>query len=130
MHPLKWSIIMLNFRISELKDSWSGESWAATPAELFALPDDAVYNEPRDLRQNIYSDTWLETYDTVMDFGPYNEGLKISRRSPMQLSPTHNSVLVLNLYWQISGKFLRPFYWKTHPSKNHEYLFSFFKPVS
>ena len=110
-------IIILNFRISELKDSWSGESWAATPAELFALPDDAVYNEPRDLRQNIYSDTWLETYDTVMDFGPYNEGLKISRRSPTQLSPTHNSVLVLNLYWQISGKFLRPFYWKTHPSK-------------
>ena len=32
----------------------------------------------------------------------------------------------LNPYWQISGKFLRPFYWKTHPSKNHEYLFSFF----
>ena len=29
-------------------------------------------------------------------------------------------------YWQICGKFLRPFYWKTHPSKNHEYLFSFF----
>ena len=23
------------------------------------------------------------------------------------------------------GKFLRPFYWKTHPSKNPEYLFSF-----
>ena len=22
-------------------------------------------------------------------------------------------------------KFLRPFYWKTHPSKNNEYLFSF-----
>ena len=33
----------------------------------------------------------------------------------------------LNPYWQISGKFLRPFYWKTHPSKNYEYLFSFFK---
>ena len=23
------------------------------------------------------------------------------------------------------GKFLRPFYWKTRPTKNHEYLFSF-----
>ena len=66
------------FRISELKDSWSGESWASTPAELYGLPDAAVYNEPRELRQNIYSDTWLETYDTVMDFGPYNEGLKLS----------------------------------------------------
>ena len=31
----------------------------------------------------------------------------------------------VNPYWQISGSFLRPFYWKTHPSKNHEYLFSF-----
>ena len=30
-----------------------------------------------------------------------------------------------NPYWQISGTFLRPFYWKTHPSKNPEYLFSF-----
>ena len=28
----------------------------------------------------------------------------------------------INPYWQISGKFLRPFYWKTHRSKNHEYL--------
>ena len=31
----------------------------------------------------------------------------------------------LNPYWQISGTFLRPFYWKTHPSKNYEHLFSF-----
>ena len=31
----------------------------------------------------------------------------------------------LNPYWQISGTFLRPFYWKTHPSKNPGYLFSF-----
>ena len=71
--------MILNLRISELKDSWFGwESWAATPAQLYDLPDAAVYNEPRDLRQNIYSDTWLETYDTVMDYGPYNEGLKLS----------------------------------------------------
>ena len=28
-------------------------------------------------------------------------------------------------YLQISGTFLRSFYWKTHPSKNPEYLFSF-----
>ena len=34
-------------------------------------------------------------------------------------------IAFLNPYWQISGTFLRPFYWKTHPSKNHEYLFSF-----
>ena len=27
----------------------------------------------------------------------------------------------------IFGEFLRSFYWKTHPSKNHEYIFSFFK---
>ena len=27
------------------------------------------------------------------------------------------TVLSVNPYWQISGKFLRPFYWKTHPSK-------------
>ena len=27
------------------------------------------------------------------------------------------------LYWQISGQFLRPFYWKTHPSKNHDFFF-------
>ena len=73
--------LILIFRISELKDSWSGESWASTPAELYGLPDAAVYNEPRELRQNIWSDTWLETYDTVMDFGPYNEGLKLSRRA-------------------------------------------------
>ena len=33
--------------------------------------------------------------------------------------------LLLNPYLQISGTFLRPFYWKTHPSKNPEYLFSF-----
>ena len=33
----------------------------------------------------------------------------------------------LNPDLQISGKFVRPFYWETHPSKNHEYLFSFFK---
>ena len=33
----------------------------------------------------------------------------------------------VNPYWQISGKFLRLFYWKTHPSKNHWYLFSLFK---
>ena len=79
MYPLKWSIIILNLRISELKDSWfDWDGWAATPAQLYDLPDDAVYNEPRDLRQNIFSDTWLETYDTVMDFGPYNEGLKLS----------------------------------------------------
>ena len=31
-----------------------------------------------------------------------------------------------NPYWQISGKFLRSFYWKTHPSKKYEYLFIFF----
>jgi len=31
----------------------------------------------------------------------------------------------VNPYWQISGTFLRPFYWKTHPSKNPEYLSSF-----
>ena len=82
----KKSTLILIFRISELKDSWSGESWASTPAELYGLPDAAVYNEPRELRQNIYSDTWLETYDTVMDFGPYNEGLKLSRRA----SSLHN----------------------------------------
>jgi len=29
--------------------------------------------------------------------------------------------LRINPYWQISGKFLSPFYWKTHPSKNHEF---------
>ena len=34
---------------------------------------------------------------------------------------------IFNPYLQISGTFLRPFYWKTHPSKNHEYLFSFLK---
>ena len=33
----------------------------------------------------------------------------------------------INPYLQISGTFLRPFYWKTHPSKNPEYLFSFLK---
>ena len=33
----------------------------------------------------------------------------------------------INPYWQISGTFLRPFYWKTHPSKNHEYPYSFLK---
>ena len=33
----------------------------------------------------------------------------------------------LNPYWQISGIWARPFTWKTHPSKNYEYLFSFFK---
>ena len=33
---------------------------------------------------------------------------------------------LVNPYWRISGKFLRPFYYKTHPSKNHECLFSFF----
>ena len=79
-----------------MKDSWfDWDGWAATPAQLYDLPDDAVYNEPRDLRQNIYSDTWLETYDSVMDFGPYNEGLKLSWRSPTQLLPTHNSMWVL-----------------------------------
>ena len=36
-------------------------------------------------------------------------------------------LILVNPYWQISGTFLRPFYWKIHPSKNHEYLFSFFK---
>ena len=36
---------------------------------------------------------------------------------------------IVNAYWQISGKFLRPFYWKIHPSKNHKYLFSFKKWV-
>ena len=25
---------------------------------------------------------------------------------------------IFNPYWQISWKFLRPFYWKTHPLKN------------
>ena len=30
-------------------------------------------------------------------------------------------ILSINPYWQISGIFPRPFYWKTHPSKNHEY---------
>ena len=39
-----------------------------------------------------------------------------------------SAFIKLNPYWQIFGKFLRPFYWKTHPSKNQEYLFSFFKP--
>ena len=34
---------------------------------------------------------------------------------------------VLNPYWQNSRKFLRPFYWKTRPSKNYEYLFNFLK---
>ena len=33
----------------------------------------------------------------------------------------------INPYWQISGTFLRPFFWKTHPPKKHEYLFSFLK---
>ena len=32
---------------------------------------------------------------------------------------------ILNPYWQISGKFLRQFYWKTHPSKNHESIGEF-----
>ena len=35
--------------------------------------------------------------------------------------------LTVNPYWQISGKFLRQFYWKTHPSKNNEHLFGFLK---
>ena len=30
-------------------------------------------------------------------------------------------MVTVNPYWQISGKFLRPFYWKTHPSKNQEF---------
>ena len=72
---------MWNFRISELTDSFDFfKNRDVEPDQLFALPDAAVYNEPRDLRQNIYSDTWLETYDTVLDWGPYNEGLKLSWR--------------------------------------------------
>ena len=34
---------------------------------------------------------------------------------------------LFNPYCQISGIWARPFTWKTHPSKNYEYLFSFFK---
>ena len=60
------------------------------PDQLFALPDAAVYNEPRDLRQNIFSDTWLETYDTVLDYGPYNEGLNFFDAYTKVFSPpTH-----------------------------------------
>ena len=36
---------------------------------------------------------------------------------------------ILNPYWQISGKWVRSYYWKTHPLKNHEYLFSFFEKL-
>ena len=36
-------------------------------------------------------------------------------------------IQAFNSYWEISGKFLRPFYWKTHPSKNHEYPYIFLK---
>ena len=74
--------MVLIFRITELTDSFDFfKNRDVEPDQLFALPDAAVYNEPRDLRQNIYSDTWLETYDTVLDYGPYNDGLKLSLRN-------------------------------------------------
>jgi len=59
-------------QISELTNSFDWfKNRDVEPDELFGLPKTAVYNEPRDLRQNIFSDTWLETYDTVLDYGPY-----------------------------------------------------------
>jgi len=43
-------------RIQELSDSidwWKNRN--VEPDEIFALPDQAVYNEPREVRQNIFS---------------------------------------------------------------------------
>ena len=42
------------------------------PDQIYALPDSAVYNEPREVRQDIYADSWLDTYDTTLDYGPNN----------------------------------------------------------
>ena len=48
-------------------------------------------------------------------------------RSVELKSFVHKLKTFFNPYWQISGASHRPFYWKTHPSKNPEYLFSFLK---
>ena len=49
-----------------------------------------------------------------------NEKFKICETYPPLLIGMVHLKLCFNPYWQISGTFLRPFYWKTHPSKNHE----------
>ena len=50
---------------------------------------------------------------SVEERNPYWE---ISETDLWKTNPTK-----INPYLQISGTLLRLFYWKTHPSKNHEY---------
>ena len=38
-------------------------------------------------------------------------------------------ITFINPYWQISGKFLRPFYWKTHPDQMLHIIYGFSQKI-
>ena len=37
--------------------------------------------------------------------------------------------MVINPYWQITGKFLRPFYWKIHPDQMLHTMYGFSQKI-
>ncbi|CBY09735.1 unnamed protein product [Oikopleura dioica] len=58
--------------VSKLIESfdWIKNSGPESPSDLFGVPTGAFYNQPSDVRQNIYSDSWQDVYETTIDFGP------------------------------------------------------------
>ena len=63
---------------------WIKNSGPESPSDLFGVPTGAFYNQvgrtqkicslkskkPSDVRQNIFSDSWQDVYETTIDFGP------------------------------------------------------------
>ncbi|CAG5086360.1 Oidioi.mRNA.OKI2018_I69.PAR.g11188.t1.cds [Oikopleura dioica] len=59
-------------KVSKLIESfdWIKNKGPESPADIFGVPTGAFYNQPSDVRQNIFSDAWQDVYETELDFGP------------------------------------------------------------